>query len=108
MLSEFRERNYEMFLPKITSDEKKSIFQSGIFKTISVIDVDNQTTTMNLYHQIDSGALYQNDILIKEMHHTVNRDHCFAILNNNLEEIYTVQFYQFDRQIQPLSYYLTK
>ena len=106
MLSEFRSKNYEMLLDDISQTSKDTILQSHIFKTISIVDVDNQTTTMNLYHLIDSGALYQDGILIKEMHHAINRDRCYAIMNNNTDEILTIQFYQFDRQIQPLPYYL--
>ena len=108
MLSEFRERNYELFLQKMTQAERDSIIQSKIFKTISIVDVDNQTTIMNLYHQIDSGSLYEDGKLIKEVHYENNKDRCYAIMNNNTGEIFTVQFFHFDRQIQPLSYYLYK
>ena len=108
MLSEFRERNYEMFLPNISQTLKDSIIKSNLYKTISVINVDNQTTTMNLYHQIDTGSLYQDGKLIQELHLAINRDRCYVTMNNNPDEIYTIQFYHFDRQIQPLSYYLNK
>jgi len=108
MLSEFRERNYETFIPKMSKSLKDSIIHDNFFKVISVTDVDNQTTTMKLYHLIDTGALYKNGDLIDEFYHERNRDRCYATFNNNDDEIYTIQFFHFDRQIQPLSYYLKK
>jgi len=108
MLSEFRERNYEMFLHKISQSLKDSIIQSNLFKIISVTDVDNQTITMKLYHQIDEGELYQDGTLIDEMYQEFNRDRCYATINENTDELFTVQFFHFDRQIQPLSYFLKK
>jgi len=108
MLSEFRERNYESFLPLISQTTKDFIFQTQFYKTISLTDIDNQTTTINLYHQIDSGALYQDGKLIKEMDYQINRDRCYAVVNNNTDEVFSIQFFHFDRQMQPLSYYLIK
>ena len=108
MLSEFRERNYEQFLPKISPTLKDSIIQFNLFKTISVTDVDGKTTTMKLYHQIETGELYEDGDLVSEVYQEFNRDRCYATFNNNLDEIYTVQYFHFDRQFQPLSYYLKK
>jgi len=108
MLSEFRERNYEQFHSKISQSLKDSIIQFNLFKTISVTDVDGKTTTMKLYHQIETGALYEKGDLVSEVYQEFNRDRCYATINDNLDEIYTVQFFHFDRQFQPLSYYLKK
>jgi hypothetical protein len=108
MLSEFREKNYEVFLPKIPQSLKDSILQFNLFKIISVTDVEQQTTTMKLYHFIEWGDLYIDGVLIEENHPAYNNDRCYATFNDNTDEIFTVQFYQFDRQIQPLSYYLKK
>jgi len=106
MLSEFRERNYEMFLPKIPQSLKDSVIQFNLYKVIEVTDVENLTTTMKLYHKIEKGSLYQNEELIEEEYREFNKDRCYATLNDCYDEIYTVQFFHFDRQIQPLSYYL--
>jgi len=108
MLSEFRERNYELFLHKISPSLKDSIIQFNFFKLISVTDVDNQTTIMKLYHQIDEGELYEDGDLIDEMYYDINRNRCYATINENTDELYTIQFFHFDRQIQPLSYFLKR
>jgi len=108
MLSEFRERNYEMFHPNLTESLKDSIIQFNFYKTISVTDVDNQTTLMNLYHMITVGELWQGGDLVEEIYHEFNKDRSYATFNDNTDEIYTIQFYHFDRQIQPLSYYLKR
>jgi hypothetical protein len=108
MLSEFRERNYEMFYPKMTQSSKDSIIKNNFFKVISVTDVDNKTTTMKLYHLIDTGSLFIDGDMIEEFYQEFNRDRCYATFNDNTDEIFTIQFFHFDRQIQPLYYYLRK
>ena len=108
MLSEFRQRYYEQFLPKIPPSLKDSVLQFNFFKIISVTDVDNKTTTMKLYHLINTGELYESGNLISEVYHEINQDRCYATFNENTDEIYTIQFFHFDRQIQPFSYYLKK
>jgi len=108
MLSEFRERNYEMFLPNMPESLKDSILQLNFYKIISVTDVDNRTTTMKLYHLITTGELWRDEDLIEDIYHEFNKDRSYATLNDNTDEIYTIQFYHFDRQIQPLSYFLKR
>ncbi|MCL2434896.1 MAG: DUF4340 domain-containing protein [Lentimicrobiaceae bacterium] len=108
MLSEFRERNYEMFLNKISQSLKDSIIQFNFFKIISLTDVENQTTVMKLYRQIDEGELYEDGQLIEEIYQEFNRDRCYATINENTDELFTIQFFHFDRQIQPLSYFLKR
>jgi len=106
MLSEFRERYYEKFLPDMEQSLKDSIIQSNFFKSISVTDVNDKTTTIYLYHIIDKGSLYQDDQLIEEEYSEINRERCYATFNDNIDEFYTVQFIQYLRQIQPLSYFI--
>jgi hypothetical protein len=108
MLSEFRERNYEMFFPKMSQSLKDSIIQFNFFKVISITDVEEQTTTMKLYHNINTGSLYMGGDMIEEIYQEFDRDRCYATFNDNTDEVYTIQFFHFDRQIQPLSYYLRK
>jgi hypothetical protein len=108
MLSEFRERNYERFLHKISPSLKDSILQFNLFKIISLTDVDDQTTTLNLYHLFDRGELHIDGTLIDEVYSEINKDRAYAIINNNVDEFFTVHYYHFDRQIQPLSYFLKR
>jgi len=108
MLSEFRERNYEMFLPKISPSQRDSILQLGFYKIISVTDVGDKTTTLKLYHQVNVGSLYIDGDLVEEIYQEFDRDRCYATINDNNDEIYTIQFFHFERQIQPLSYFLKK
>jgi hypothetical protein len=108
MLSEFKQRNYEQYLTKIAQSLKDSIIQFNLFKTISVTDVDNKTTTMKLYHQINTGSLYEDGDLVAEIYNEFSKDRCYATMNENTKDIYTIQFFHFDRQLQPLSYYLKR
>jgi hypothetical protein len=95
-----------MFLPDMGKSLKDSIIQHNYCKTISVTDVNNKTTTMNLYYLIDEGSLYEDGELIEEDYFEVRQDRFYATFNENTDEIYTVQFMQFLRQLQPFSYYL--
>jgi hypothetical protein len=108
MLSEFRARYYEQFLIDIRSSLKDSIIQSNLYKRISITDVDNHTTTMYLYHLIDEGELYQDGELVQGVYDEMNRNRCYATFNDNTDDLYTIQFFQFERQLQPLSYFLKK
>jgi len=108
MLSEFRSRYYEIFYADMSKSLKDSIIQFNFFKMISITDVEDKTTALKLYYQIDSGSLYENEELIEEEYHQLNKDRCYATFNDNTDEIYSIQFLHFDRQIQPLSYYLKK
>jgi hypothetical protein len=108
MLSEFRQRNYEQFLHKISKSSKDSIIQFNLYKTISVTDVDNRTTTLDLYHLINKGELYKDEKLVTIDYYEYNLDRCYATINKNTDELYTIQFFHFDRQLLPLSYFLKK
>jgi hypothetical protein len=108
MLSEFRERNYENFITNMEESFKDSILQFNLFKIISLTDVENNTTTMKLYHFIIFGELWENEDLIDEVYQQYSLDRAYATINDNNDEIFTIQFYQFDRQVQPQSYYLKK
>jgi hypothetical protein len=106
MLSEFRSLNYESFLPDMHQSLKDSIMQYNAYKIISLTDVDNKTTTMNLYRQMSVGELYEDDDLVDGIYYHYNKDNAYAIINENKDEIFSVQYFQFDRQMQPLSYFL--
>ena len=108
MLSEFRTRHYETLVLDLEQSEKDSIIQSEFFKSISVTDITNQTTTLYFYYLIDEGSLYEDDVLIEEYYSEINRNRCYATLNDNTDEFYTIQFFQFDRLFQPLSYFLQR
>jgi len=106
MLSEFRNLNYETYLKSIRPSLKDSIVETNGFRIISLTDVDNKTTTLRFFHRITIGELYEDGDLINDVYHEYSQDNAYAIINENPDEIYTVQFFQFERQIQPLSYFL--
>jgi hypothetical protein len=106
MLSEFRERYYERFCIDMEQFKKDSIVQSQFVKTISVTDINNKTTTLCLYYVVEKGDLYEDGKLIETDYDDISLDRYYAIINSNTDEIYTVQFVQYIRQLQPLSYYL--
>ncbi|MCL2167849.1 MAG: DUF4340 domain-containing protein [Lentimicrobiaceae bacterium] len=108
MLSEFREKYYEMYLPNISNSLKDSILSLYCFKVVSVTDINNQTTTMKVYYLFNTGSLYEDDELIDNSYAEINKDRCYATFNEDTSEIYTVQLFQFERQFQPFSYFFKK
>ena len=105
MLAEFRDKNYEQFLSKIPPARKDSILQSKCFKIISLTDIYDKTTTLKLYPLRDAD-LYEVVDEIDEFYNSYSRERAYATINDNPDEIYTIQFYHFERQIQPISYFL--
>jgi len=108
MLSEFRQRNYERLIHKISNSLKDSIIQYNLYKTISVTDVDNQTTTLELYHLMVEESSLEDNKLMGELYNQISPDRSYATINRNLENLYTIQYYHFGRQLQPLSYFLKR
>ena len=105
MLAEFRDKNYEQLLFKMPPLRKDSILQSKCLKIISLTDIYDKTTTLKFYPLLHSD-LYEDADEIDEFYNTYSRERAYATINDNQNEIYTIQFYHFARQIQPLSYFL--
>jgi len=108
MLSELRATYYESLIPDMRQAAKDSIIQFNFFKRISVTDNNNQTTTLNFFYLHEEGSLYEDNEMIEEFYIDLDKHRCYAILNDNTDEIYTVQFFQFERLLQPLGYFLKR
>ncbi len=113
MLAEYRDKNYEIYMGKTLSESARdSIIRFNHFKTITLVDVDGQETKLELYRKLTPDAMYLDAILgdvnqeEEEMDEPYNRDKFYAVLNGKTEDIVQCQYYHFDRQLQPLSYYL--
>ena len=106
-LSDFRNRNYESVATDVEPDKRDSIIRSSLFKTIKVTDVNGKTDELSFYHMnseydyYDASGNHINDIEV-----LYNRDRCYAILNGNKQQLYLVQYYHFDRLLQPFSYFI--
>jgi hypothetical protein len=107
MLSEFRERNYES-IATLTPDEKDSILNFNLFKIITLTDIDGKRFELKCYRLKEWMQTFENDLLIEDIMLAINRDNCYGVWNNDLNTIYKLQYYHFDRQLQPFSYFLKK
>lgn len=109
MLSEFRDKNYEILVTGITKESIDSILKYNHFKTIELTDVEGNVTTLDMYRKLEPEAFYL-DAIIGGVEHSqdelYNRDKFYAILNGNTNRLLQCQYYHFDRQNQPLSYFL--
>lgn len=108
-LSEFRNRNYESLDSDIEPDKRDSIIRSSHFKTIQVTDVNGTVNKLDLYRMDSEYDYYdENGNHIDDVEMYYNRDRCYAILNGDKTHLYRVQYYHFDRLLQPFSYFITK
>lgn len=112
MLSEYRDKNYETYVTTVGDSERDSILRFNLFKTITLVDVDGKETRLDLYRKLTPDAMYLDAILggTEEMTEDgpYNRDKFYAVLNGKADHLVQCQYYHFDRQIQPLSYFLKK
>ena len=108
-LSDFRNRNYESVDTEIEPDKRDSIIRSSLFKTIRVTDVNGKTDELSFY-RMDSDLDYYDEEgnHIEDIEFLYNRDRCYATLNGDKRKLYRVQYYHFDRLLQPFTYFISQ
>ena len=109
MLSEYRDKNYEMYISNMSPSTKDSIIKFNHFKTITLTDVDGKKTTLEMYRKLEPDPFYLDAIVggvEREDNEPYNRDKFYAVLNGDNSHLVQCQYFHFDRQIQPLSYFL--
>ena len=109
MLSEFRDKNYERYISDMRNSYKDSIIRFNHFKTITLTDVDGKKTTLDMYRKLEEEPFYLDAIIDgmdRPENEPYNRDKFYAVLNGDNTHLVQCQYYHFDRQIQPLSYFL--
>lgn len=108
MLSEFRERNYLSISTALTNHEKDSVFKNNLFKIIILTDVDGKKSELRFYRLLQLVQEMQDDEKIGDPMMAINKDHCYGIFNEDYSKLYKLQYYYFERQLQPLSYFVKK
>lgn len=108
MLSEYREKNFESIVTDLEPAERERILDSNLFKIIILKDVEGHKTELKLFRMEDDEDLreYDDVTISDEVGGMYNRDRFYGIINGNKEVLYKLQYYHFDRQVQPLSYFL--
>lgn len=110
MLAEYRDLNYELFITDLSTEARDSIIKFNQFKTITLVDVNGKKTRLDMYRKLTPDAMYLDAILDLEDNSLdnlpYNRDKFYAVLNGNTKNLVQCQYYHFDRQVQPLSYFL--
>ena len=109
MLSEYRDKNYERYISDIPNSTKDSIIRFNHFKTITLTDVEGRKTTLDMYRKLEKDLYYLDAIIggvEREDNSPYNRDKFYAILNGDDSHLVQCQYFHFDRQLQPLSYFL--
>lgn len=105
MLAEFRSRNFETFVGQMRPTQKDSILQHNLFRIITLTDIDGKKTELRFYRLPEDEGIDpdENSAIITE--YQFSRDRCYGVLNGNTSKMYYLQFFHFDRQMQPLSYF---
>ena len=109
MLSEYRDKNYEIYVSNMPTSTKDSIIRFNHFKTITLTDVEGKKTTLDMYRKLEPDLYYLDAIVggtERADNEPYNRDKFYAVLNGDDSHLVQCQYFHFDRQIQPLSYFL--
>lgn len=106
MLSEYRNKNFESLDDYLQPFERDSVLKYNLFKIIKLTDVDGGSTEMRLYHFLTSIEDVGADIPDPSL--AAAYDRFYATINGDNSKLYKMQYYHFDRQVQPLSYFLKK
>lgn len=109
MLAEYRDKNYDIFVNDMRKSEQDSILKYNHFKTITLVDVNGKETRLDMYRKLTPDMMYLDAIIGGEARaedEEYNRDKFYAVLNGNKKNLVLCQYFHFDRQVQPLSYFL--
>ena len=109
MLSEYRDKNYETYITDMPQSERDSILRFNKFKTIVLTDINGVKTRLDMYRKLTPDMMYLDAIVggsEQPGNEPYNRDKFYAVLNNKTENLVQCQYFHFDRQVQPLSYFL--
>lgn len=109
MLSEYRDKNYETYITGMSKGEHDSILKFNKFKTIILTDVNGKKTRLDMYRKMTPDVLYLDAIVggdANAENEPYNRDKFYAVLNGKTDDLVQCQYFHFDRQVQPLSYFL--
>jgi len=109
MLSEFRNKNFESLVIGMSVGKKDSILNNNLFKIITLTDIEGEKTQLKLYKMINEDGPYFDEMdMVDKITASYSRDRFYGVINNNTKNFYKMQFFHFDRQVQPLSYFVTK
>lgn len=100
MLSEFRDKNFEDIILSFSPEKIDSIYHEQHFKTITITDLEGRQTTLELCYKLNQFEDEDGNSITE-----TDEDNFYGIINKNYQQIYMCQFFHFDRQVQPLSYF---
>ncbi len=100
MLSEFRDKNFEDIIISLTPEKIDSIYHGQHFKTIVLTDIEGNQTTLELCYKLNQVVDENNNMVTEN-----DADRFYAVINHNYQQMVMCQFFHFDRQVQPLSYF---
>ena len=107
-LSQFRNINYESIPDGQTQSEIDSIMQQKPFKIIELEDTDGKKTKLTLFRMPDPYDYVDGEgTHVDKIEFLYNKDKAYAMLNDDKTVLYKIQYYHFDRILQPMSFFLS-
>lgn len=109
MLAEYRDKNYEKLIDDMPKISRDSIFKFNLFKIITLTDINGKKTELRMYRKLTPDMMYLDAIVggaERANNEPYNRDKFYAVLNGHYENLLQCQYFHFERQNQPLSYFL--
>ena len=100
MLSEFRDKNFEDIILSFSPEKIDSIYQKQHFKTIILTDIEGRQTTLELCYKLNELEDEDGNSITE-----ADEDNFYGVIKKNYKQMYLCQFFHFDRQVQPLSYF---
>lgn len=107
MMSEFRSKNYQTLVTIMAEEERDSIKAHNLFRIITLTDEDDRVFELKLYRMPQDELVNEAELdHVAQVEYEFNRDNFYATLSGKPGEFYLCQYFHFERQMQPASYFL--
>jgi hypothetical protein len=106
MLSEYRNRNFEYIVKDLSQEKIDSILTFNLWKKIKLTDTDGEEKEITLYKKKYAGGFDMLKDEDNKKNPVWDNDRFFITIGKDKKTLYSMQFFHFGRQTQPLSYFL--
>ena len=106
MLSEYRNRNFEYVVKDLSQEKIDTILTFNLWKKIKLTDTDGEEKEITLYKKRYAGGFDMMKNEKNEKNPVWDSDRFFITIGKDKKTLYSMQFFHFGRQAQPLSYFL--
>ena len=106
MLSEYRNRNFEYIVKDLSQEKIDTILTFNLWKKIKLTNTDGEEKEITLYKKRYTGDYDMMKDEDNQKNPLWDSDRFFITIGKDKKTLYSMQFFHFGRQTQPLSYFL--